>query len=78
VHRDISVGIGTRYGFDGPAIKYRWGRNYQHVSRRELEPIQPPTEWVPVLFPRGKAAGGVALNTTQSGVEVQERVELYL
>jgi hypothetical protein len=78
VHRDISVGIATRYGFGGPAIEPQWGRDFQHPSIWNLGPTQPPTEWVPGLFPRGKAAGGVELNTTQSSVEVQERVELYL
>jgi len=27
--RDSSVGIATRYGLDGPAIKFRWGEIFR-------------------------------------------------
>ena len=57
VGRDSSVGIATRYGLDGPRIEYRWGRNFSHQSRPALGPTQFPVQWVPGLFPGGKAAG---------------------
>jgi hypothetical protein len=55
--RDSSVGIATRYGLDGPGIESRWGRDFPHPSRQALGPTQPPTQWVPGLFPGDKAAG---------------------
>jgi hypothetical protein len=51
------VVIATRYGVDGPGIEYRWGRDFPHPPRWALGPTQPPVEWVPGLFPEGKAAG---------------------
>ena len=36
------VGIATGYGLDGPGIESRWGRDFPHLSRPALEPIQPP------------------------------------
>jgi hypothetical protein len=47
VGRDSSVGIGTRYGLDGPGIERRWGRDFSHPSRPALGPTQPPIQWVP-------------------------------
>jgi hypothetical protein len=57
VGRDSSVGIATRYELDGPGIESRWGRDFQHSSRPALGPTQPRVQWVPGLFPGGKAAG---------------------
>ena len=57
VGRDSSVGIATRYELDGPGIKSLWGRDFQHPSRPTLGPTKPPIQWVPSLFPGGKAAG---------------------
>jgi hypothetical protein len=51
------VSIATRYGLDGPGIESRWGQGFQHPSRSALGPTQPPVQWVPGLFPWGKAAG---------------------
>ena len=56
VGRDSAVGIGTRYGLDGPGIKSRWGRDFLHLSRLALGPTQPPVQWVPGLSWGGKAA----------------------
>jgi hypothetical protein len=57
VGRDSSVSIATRYGLDGPGIEFRWGRDFSHPARPALGPTQPPIQWVPGLFPGGKAAG---------------------
>jgi hypothetical protein len=57
VGRDSVVGIATRYGLDGPGIESLWGRDFSQPSRPALVPTQPPIQWVPGLFPGGKAAG---------------------
>jgi hypothetical protein len=46
IGRDSSVGIATGYGLGGPGIESRWGRDYSHMSRPVLGPIQPPVQWV--------------------------------
>ena len=48
--RDSSVGIATHYGLDGPGIECRWERDFPHLSRQTLRPIQLPIQWVPGLF----------------------------
>jgi hypothetical protein len=62
--RDSSVGIATRYGLDGPVIESWCRRDFPHPSRPALGPNQPPTQWVPGLFPGSKAAGGGVASTT--------------
>jgi hypothetical protein len=52
-----AVGIGTRYGLDGPGTESRWGRDFSHLPISALPP--PHTllyngYWV---FPVCKAAG---------------------
>jgi len=44
-----SVGIATAYGLDDPGIKSQCGRDFPHMSRPALRPIQPPVQWVPGL-----------------------------
>ena len=48
---DSAVGIATGYALDGPGIESRWGRDIPQPSIPPLEPIQPPAQWVPDLFP---------------------------
>jgi hypothetical protein len=51
VDRDSVVGVATRYGLDGPGIEF------SHPSRPVLGRTQTPVQWVPSLFPGGKATG---------------------
>jgi hypothetical protein len=79
VGRDSSVGIATRYGLDGLGIESRWGRDFPQPSRPALGPTQPPVQWVPCLFPRGKTGRGVGLATPSPPcAEAHESVQLYL
>jgi hypothetical protein len=36
--QDRVVGIATRHGLDGPAIEFRWGRNFPSLSDRFPDP----------------------------------------
>ena len=47
--RDSSVGIVTCYGMDGQGFEFRCGRDFPHLSRPALGPIQPPIQWLPGL-----------------------------
>jgi hypothetical protein len=61
--RDSVVSIATRYGLDGPGIECRWGRDFPHPSTPTVGLTQPPTQWVPVLFPGLKRSGRGVDNT---------------
>ena len=76
--RDSSVGIATRYGLEGPGIESRWRQNIPRLSRPALGSIQPPTQWLPGLFPRGTAAGAWRLPPSPSSAGIKESVEVYL
>jgi len=52
-----SVGIETNYGLDGLGIESRWERDFPHLSRPALGPIQPPVN-VSRVFPGGKERPG--------------------
>ena len=59
VRKDSALGTAIRYGLDGPRIKLRWGKDFSRPSRPIIGLTQPPVQWIPGLFPRGRA--GVAL-----------------
>jgi hypothetical protein len=64
------VGIATGYGLDGPEIESRCGRDFPHLSRPALGPIQPPVQWVPVLSRGYKTAGAWRWPLTPFSAEV--------
>jgi len=43
------VDIAPGYRLDGPGIEFRWKREFPHLSRPALGPIQPRLQWVPSL-----------------------------
>jgi hypothetical protein len=72
------VSTATSYGLDGPGIESRWGRDFPHLSRPALRPIQPPVQWVPGLPGGNVRPGRDADPSPPSSAEVKNRVELYL
>ena len=55
--RDRSVGVVTSDRLDSSGIEPWLGQDFPRSSRLALGPTQPPVQWVPGLFPEGKAAG---------------------
>jgi len=58
--RDYSItsaGVATRYGLDGPGIKFRYGASSPHPFRLASGPTRPSLQWIPGLFFGGKAGG---------------------
>jgi hypothetical protein len=78
VGRNSSVSIATLYGLDDPGIEFQWRRDSPHSSSPALGPTQPPTKWVPYLFPWGKTTWAWRWPRTPYSAEVKERVKLYL
>ena len=74
--RDCSVGIATCYGYGGPGIESRWGRNFPHPSKPALGPIQPSIKWVPGLPPGVKRPGRGVNHPPPSSDEGKERAEV--
>jgi hypothetical protein len=62
--RDSSVGIATRYGLDGSGTESRWGQEFPYPYKPDLGPVHPPIQWVPGVFPGGKAAWAWSLLPT--------------
>jgi hypothetical protein len=76
VGRVSSVGIGTRYGLDGPGIESRWGRDF---------PIQTGSGAYPASYTMDtgsfqgvKRPGRGVDHSPLSNAEVKERIGLYL
>ena len=61
---------GSNPGGGGEIFRTRPGRPWGTT--------QPSVQWVPGIFPEGKAAGAWCWPSTPSSAEVKERVELYL
>jgi hypothetical protein len=57
VAQDSVVVIASPYGLDGLWIESRWGRDFPHPYIPALRPAHTPIQWVPGVFPGGKAAG---------------------
>jgi hypothetical protein len=78
VGRDSSVGIATRYGLDGPGIKFQWGA-------RLSAPVQTSGGAHPASctmgtgsFPGVKRPGHGVDHQPPSSAKVKERAEIYL
>ena len=76
--RDISVGIASRYGLDGPGIESRWGARFS-------APVQTGPGALPASytmgtgsFPRINWPGRGVDHPPPFSSEVKERVKLYL
>jgi hypothetical protein len=57
VGRDGAVDMATCYGLDDPEIESQGKRDFPHPFTPALRPSQSFIQWVPALFPAGKAAG---------------------
>jgi hypothetical protein len=55
--QDSSLGIATCHKLNGQGIEFLWRQDFLHLSGLVLGLTQPPVQWVPYLFSRGKAVG---------------------
>jgi hypothetical protein len=76
--RNISVGIATTYGLNGPGVESGWERGFPHPSRLTLEPTQPLIQSYRVPFSGVKWSVRGVNHPSPSSAEVKVRVELYL
>jgi hypothetical protein len=68
-----SVGIATGYGLDGPGIKFRWERDFSHLSHSASCVVGTG------FFPGVEYSRGMTLNPHHLLVlRSKNRVELYL
>jgi hypothetical protein len=76
---DSVVSIATCSGLYGPGLNPTGRQDFLHPSRVALGPTQPPIQWVPGLFPRGKRPGCGVDHPPLSRAKVKERaIPLYL
>jgi len=76
VWRDVSVGITTRYGLDGPGIESRWEARYSASVQTGPRAHPASCTMGSGSFPGVKRSGRVV--DTPSSAEVKERLEIYL
>jgi hypothetical protein len=57
INKSYVVGIGIRYCLDGLGIESHWARDFPQPPKPALSSTQPTKQWVPRLFPGGKATG---------------------
>ena len=75
---DISVGIVTRYGIEGPGIESLWGRDILHPFRPALGPTRPPVQWVQGVEIQGIKWPGRGVDPHHpSSHEEEGRKEIY-
>ena len=76
--QDSSIGVGTRYGLDGPGIESRLGARF--FAPVQTGPGAHPASYTMGTgsFPRAKLPGRGVEHPPLSSAEVKETVELYL
>ena len=77
VGTDISVGIATRYGLDGPGIQYQWGARFS-APVQNGPAIQAASCTAGTGYFPGVKRSGHGADHPLSSAEVKERVQLYL
>jgi hypothetical protein len=78
VHQDNSVSTASHQGLDGLIIESPWRRDFPLPPRPALETTQPPEQWVPGLFPGGKAARAWRYHPPPSSTDVTGTAQLHL
>jgi hypothetical protein len=76
--RNLSIGIATRYGLDGPEIEYRWRARLS--APIQTGPEAPSASYIMGrgVFPGAKRRWRGVDHPPPFSAEVKERVELYL